>query len=127
MTRAHRDYTRRVAVQANGFDPDTPVAGYYRTRLRSGAVFVGVRIWFGQPLDPVTYQPLDRSLRWCAAVNGKPVELDLVWPRCAGNPISASEYAYLMTLQDWAQDHAPDTPIADPMRRVDPLQSPILF
>ena len=129
MSRERHNYADRApaAVTAPGYDPDTPVEGFYRTRLRSGAVYVGVRIWWGQPLDPVTLDPLDRSLRWNACVNGRPVDLERVWPRCADDPISGAEYAYLSTLQDWAQEHAPDTPIADPTKRVDPLASPILF
>lgn len=127
MSRAPISYTERHVARGNGFNPDQPVTGFYRMRLRSGGVFVGVRIWHGQPLDPVTHEPLDRSLRWCAAINGRPVDLERVWPRCAADPISAAEYAYLSTLQGWAQENMPDSPIADPTRRVDPLTAPLPF
>ena len=36
-----------------GFDADKPAAGFYRTRLVSGGMPVGIRIWFGAPFDPV--------------------------------------------------------------------------
>lgn len=123
------DYSQRRAAPAGyqGFDPDTPIAGFYRARLRSGAVYVGVRIWFGPPKDPVTGEELDRSHRWQAEANGQYIDLERVWPRCADEPINASEYAYLMTRQRWAEDNAPDSAMADPTRRVDPLQSEILF
>ena len=127
MTRAHLNYTDRVAVVSTvpGFNPDVPVAGHYRHRLRSGAVFVGVKIWFGQPLDPVTFEPLDRSLRWCAAVNGRPVELERVWPRCADAPIDAAEYAYLTSLEQWGRERAPNSPQANPNQPINLLTAPI--
>lgn len=129
MTRAALNYGARTAPERSfaGFDADTPVAGYYRTRLRSGAVFVGIRIWFGPPLDPDTGEEMDRSLRWQAHVNGRYIDLDRVWPKCADEPISASEYAFLSAQQRWGEEHAPDAPQADPTRRVDPNHSPILF
>lgn len=126
MTRAPLRYTD--AAPARGFaghNPDQPVAGHYRTRLRSGAVPVGIRIWFGAPLDPVTGEEMDRSHRWQALANDRPIDLDRVWPRCAGEPITASEYAYLVAQQRWGEANAPDAPQADPTRRVDPLTAPI--
>lgn len=125
--RDRRDYTEGCAAQAAGFDPNTPLAGFYRFKLRSGAPYVGVRIWHGQPLDPVTLEPLDRSLRWCAAVNGRPIDLERVWPRCAGDAINPSEYAYLLRLNAWALENAPESALADPMKRVDPLTAPLPF
>lgn len=126
MTRAPIDYTERgERVVAEGFNPDIPVAGYYKMRLRSGAVFVGVKIWYGQPLDPVTYEPLDRSLRWCAAVNGRPVELDRVWPKCANHPETAAEYEYLTSLEKWAKENMPSSPQANPRRPINLLTAPI--
>lgn len=125
--RARHDYGERRTVQADGFDPDAPVAGFYRMRLRASAPFVGVQIWHGAPLDPVTFEPLDRSHRWCAAINGRPVEIGEVWPRCARDPIAAADYAYLTTLQGWAARNAPESPLADPTRRVDPLTAPLPF
>lgn len=127
--RAFLDYTAHRAPGASyaGFDPDTPVAGYYRTRLRSGAIRVGVRIWHGPPLDPVTGEELDRSHRWQAQVNGDYVELDRVWPKCADDPIDAAEYHYLGTVQALAQQRAPDSPYANPTRRINPLTAPTPF
>ena len=122
MTRDRLDYAAPAsAATFEGFDPDVPVPGFYRTRLRSGGVRVGVRIWFGPPKDPVTGEELDRSPRWQAEVNGKYIDLDRVWPSCARDPIDAREYAYLTKLQAWGEEHAPDSPQADPTRRVDLL------
>lgn len=126
MTRAFIDYrTQRDGQVAIGFDPDTPIAGFYRTRLLSGAPYAGVRIWYGQPLDPVTGEEMDRSLRWQAQVNGTYIDLERVWPKCAGDPIAEAEHIHLCRVQSWAAEHAPA--IADPRRRIDPLNSPLLF
>lgn len=128
MSRASIDYRASGSAQAfTGFDPDVPIAGFYRTRLRSGAPYVGVRIWYGQPLDPVTGEEMDRSLRWQAQANGSYVDLDRVWPKCAGDPITEAEHAHLIRVQQWAESNAPDSALADPRRRIDPLSSPMLF
>lgn len=106
---------------------DQPIAGYYRMTLRKGGHPVGIRIWHGQPLDPVTGEPMDRSLRWQATANNRPVDLDRVWPQCLRNPINRAEHDYLAAKQDWAERAAPETAIADPRRRVDLLTAPAPF
>lgn len=129
MSRAYVDYTARTeAAEAfNGYSTEVPTEGYYRTRLRSGGVYVGVRIWFGQPLDPETGDEMDRSLRWQAMCNGRYIDLDRVWPKCGREPIDEAEYHYLAGLQDWGEENAPDSALADPRRRVNHLNTPILF
>lgn len=48
-----RPYAERgTPVLVAGHSPDEPVAGHYRMRLRSGAVAVAIRIWFGPPIEP---------------------------------------------------------------------------
>lgn len=106
---------------------DQPQAGYYRMSLRKGGHPVGIRIWFGQPLDPVTGEPLDRSLRWQATANRRPVDLDRVWPQCLREPISKTDHDYLAAMQDWAERNAPDAPQADPTRRIDLNAAPLPF
>lgn len=126
MNRHHLDYAAPRASQAGqGFDPDTPIAGHYQMKLRSGGVMVGIRIWHGAPLDPIDGTELDRAHRWNATANGRPIDLQRVWPRCAADPISEREHAYLVKLQAWGEEHAPESPIADPTRRVDLLTAPI--
>lgn len=125
--RERLDYSTRSDVQAVGFDPDQPVAGFYRMRMRSGGAFVGVRVWNGAPLDPVTGEELDRSHRWQATVNRNPVNLDRVWPKCAADPVDEAEYQYLCTVHQWAKENAPDSPQANPMRRINPLTAPTPF
>lgn len=127
MTRSARPYADGAATarQLDGLSVDAPVTGHYRMRLCSGGVMVGVRIWFGQPLDPETGEEMDRSLRWQAQCNGRPIDLERVWPQCAGQPISAQEYAYLSSRQDWGEQHAPSSPEANPRKPVNWLTAPI--
>lgn len=130
MTRGNTDRSeRRAPVLAEGFDADTPVAGWYRTKLRSGGVYVGVRVWHGAPLDPVTGEEMDRSHRWQAYVNGSYIDLPRVWPGCADEPISEADYRHYCRLQQWGEQHAPDSALADPTRRIDLLspQTPLPF
>jgi hypothetical protein len=128
MMREHRDYTQRAAHRTfDGFDADQPVAGFYRTRLKSGGVHVAVRVWFGPPKDPVTGEELDRSHRWQAEANGSYIDLDRVWPKCADEPIGAQEYAYLLARSEWASEHAPESPQANPHLPVNYLTAPLPF
>jgi len=129
MARQHIDYRApQYPVRTyEGIDPDKPVAGFYRMRLRSGGAYVGARIWHGAPLDPLTGEEMDRSHRWQAHINGAYAEMDRVWPRCAGEPIDEAEYRHLCATQQWAQQHAPDSALAQPTRKIDPNTSPILF
>lgn len=132
MSRERIDYSQRYADRANaagpvGFDADKPIEGYYRMRLRSGAAYCGVRIWHGAPLDPLTGEEMDRGHRWQALVNGSLFDLARVWPKCAADPVDEAEYRYLCEVHSWAREHAPDSPQANPMRRIDPLTAPTPF
>lgn len=106
---------------------DEPVEGFYRMRLVRGGAYVGIRIWNGPPLDPETGEELDRSWRWQATANGEPIALDRVWPQCAGEPISRADHDHFAKLQSWAADHAPESGLGDPRRRLDPLHTPMMF
>ena len=111
-----------------GLDASIPEAGFYRMRLRSGAVPCGVRIWHGPPHDPDTGEEMDRSWRWQAEANGDPVDIDDVWPPRRGfSSIDQAEYRLLCRRAEWAREHAPDSAVADPRRRSDPLTAPIAF
>jgi len=123
--RARRDYTLPVpqADARSDTDADTPVAGFYRTRLTKGGVLVGIKIWHGPPICPDTGEPMDRSWRWQAKCNEREIDIERVWPWCGRDPIDAKEYAYLTKLQGWAEENAPDSAIADPTRRIDLLST----
>jgi hypothetical protein len=117
----------RVAVAravAGSVDVSTPVAGFFRHRLRSGSVAAGLRIWFGAPLDPVTGEMLDRSPRWQADVNGTYFDdWNRIWPNCVGEPISEAEYRRYCAQQAWAQTNAPESAFAAPGRKIDRLST----
>jgi hypothetical protein len=106
---------------------DTPSPGFYRFRLRSDGVFVGIRIWYGPPHDPDTGEVMDRSLRWQAECNDRPIDIARVWPYCAGQPIDRAEYRKLAGLQSWATEHMPQSPLARPTLSADPLKMPLPF
>lgn len=109
-----------------GFDADEPVAGFYRMRLRSGGIFVGICIRFGPAHDPLTGETLDRSPMWHATANGEPIEIERVWPQCAADPIDEAEAEHLANLQRWgrANGHAS---LADPTRKINHLSTPLQF
>ena len=110
-----------------GFDAETPAAGFYAISLRSGAVKVGVRIWHGPPRDPHTGDIMDRHWRWQATANGEYIDLERVWPQCARSPISEAEHDHLCRLQAWGREHDPDGALADPTKPIDPLTAPVTF
>ncbi len=115
--------TRREwkAPEGYGIDASEPVAGFYRYRLRSDGVRGGVKIWYGPPFDPVTGEELDRSWRFQASFNGQPVDLERVWPNCAGDPITEADYRRYVARLQWAEQHAPESAYADGRKRHDPL------
>ena len=123
MRDATRYDTRRAYAPATGQDVSTPVAGYFRYRVRSGAVASGVEIRFGAPLDPVTGEPLDRSPRWMAFVDGQYFDdWNWIWPACTGEPITEQDYRAFVARREWAEKNAPDSAYATG-RRFDPLDS----
>ncbi len=128
MTRARNDYASGGATPAGyqGFDPDLPIAGFYRMKLVTGGIYVGVRLWHGPPHDPDTGEEMDRSHRWQATANGRPIPLERAWPRCADAPINSGEYAYLLSLQEWGKENG-HAAVADPRKKLDPLTTPLMF
>jgi hypothetical protein len=128
MSRSSTPYASGAAWKAPegyGYAADVPVEGYYKTRLRAGGIFVGIRIWFGPPLDPVTGEEMDRSHRWQAQANGRYIDLERVWPSCARQTCTEAEYRYLTSLQDWGEANAPNSPQAKPTTPVDLLTAPL--
>ena len=59
-------------------------------------------------------------------MNGSYVEMEEVWPQCAGSPIDATEAEHLAGLQRWGEQ-AGHAALADPRKRLSPLQSPMMF
>lgn len=130
MTRSARPYADGAAATRTfaGFSTDVPVAGYYRIRIGAGTVAIGIRLWFGPPInheadgDPEAEPVLDRSYRWQAqADDGDLIDLERVWPACAKSPITEEDFRMRQGRRRWAQQAAPDSAYADRKRRYDPL------
>jgi hypothetical protein len=92
-------------------------------RLVHGGHPVAIEIFYGPPRDPDTGEVMDRGWRYQATANGQPIDLDFVWPRAGREPITAAEAAYLADLQTWARKNAPNSPQADPRKKIDLLDS----
>lgn len=107
--------------------PDKPVAGHYQTKLVKGGPWVAVLIWHGPPLDPETGEELDRSHRFQALRDGKPVDIWTVWPFVASHPIDEPRYRFLLKKADWAVEHDPRQPEANPTKRIDFNKVPPVF
>lgn len=134
MSRSTIPYGQMHAAEGKawfGYDANSPIAGYYRVRLRSGGAAAAARLWYGPPLDPITGEELDRSHRWQVEVNGKTYGEDVVfsriWPKHADQQITEDDYRLLCAKAQWAEQHAPNSAIANPHRRVDFLTAPLPF
>ena len=97
-------------------DPDLPVTGCYRMKLRRDAPSSAVRIWLGASIDPATGEEVqERSHCWQCAVNGQRVPLEQAWPSCAKDPIDRNEYdrilARNLTLDEGSPFYDPRVPI----------------
>lgn len=109
-----------------------PTAGYYSTSLVRRGPRVAVRIWFGPAV--IDGEEQDRAPGWYCEVDGRtdrlerddtgyrcrvPLDVDTVWPFCAKDPITESEYRYLLAHARWAKEHRPEHPKASPRQAVD--------
>ena len=96
---------------------DRPVIGLYRMRLRAGAVWV-----------PISIEPYGAEFSALVAiVNGERADLFNTWNWCAGEPIDQAEFDYLTDLNEHCERHEPDSPEANPRRRIDLDKLPPAF
>ena len=116
-----------------------PLPGFYVTRWRRGTPLVPALICQLCPMvipQPTTVdgpnpaewcRPLDRSPRFGALIDGKPVAIDRVWTSRSLRPVSREEYAFRIgPLRRWARAN-PGMPEARPERPVDLAALPPLF
>jgi hypothetical protein len=99
---------------------DQPQQGYYCTRLVRGGLSVGVRFFF----DDVGHLRVEVDGR-TARADGQPLDPFEIWPFC--RPISEREFLFLARRREWAREHAPDHPAANPTRPVDLSKLPPRF
>jgi hypothetical protein len=97
---------------------EQPTEGFYRMRLVRGGPLVGIRIWFGPPLEPWTREEMDRAPRWNAEVNNLHAEFDRVWPACMRERIDEDEYRFLTDRCGWARMWDGFDPMGQPTKRV---------
>lgn len=97
------------------FETGKPIAGFYKRRLVRGGPWVGVKLWFGQPVDPSDpTNEMDRSPRWQALVAGVEAEPYAAWTSCCNHPITEAEYHSL-------------TSTADPFTKINLHNEPTIF
>lgn len=96
---------------------DEPQAGWFKTRMVKQGPWVPARIWLTSFTDEHSELTEDEQF-WCE-VNGSPRDADWQWPWLCFNPISEAEYNYMMAVQEWAHQHAPSEPEANPRQKVD--------
>lgn len=104
---------------------DVPQAGFYQTKLIKGGVWVAVRIWWGFPTSLEADETTDRLPGWNAERDGEPVDVFQVWPDCSDEPIPDSEYAFMLARAAHDRIHNPNSPYANPRRRIDPMTAPL--
>lgn len=119
---------RRAQAPRAVADIGRPVPGIYRLRLSKGAPWSAVRIWDEAERCPETGELMEDE-RFRCLVNGRDVNPDHYAERvnCFGERIDDREYAYLLSVNGWAVEHAPETPEASPTERVDLHKSPPIF
>lgn len=117
--------------------PDALREGRYRWN-RQGHVPLPVRVWYGPPVDREWPALLDRSPRWQVWIDGVPLDdyaerrriepheaLTRFWPKCAGSPLSAGDYRYLLAMARYARRHDGFSPFASRSGKVDLLSATI--
>lgn len=122
--------TDPIALQAlaGGSAPrvDTPAAGFYQMRLVKGGIFVGVRIWRGFGLQDgietdlgKSPEHIERGYHWRCLIDGVEQHIWKAWPQCSGDEITEAEYRFLLAQRQHATQYQPDSPFANPRKKVD--------
>ncbi len=116
----------RAPSRGPSYDPETPVPGCYRIRLRRGGPPVALRIWLGPSIDPATGEEVqERGFRWQCAINdGARVAVEDHWPGCARDPIDCAEHD---RIAEAARTMNPDDPFFDVRKPVDRLNAALPF
>lgn len=119
---ANRRGVARPSNRGPALDPDVPVPGCFRIKLRRDAPWSAIRIWLGPPRDPETGEEMsERGYRWQAELNGAPVDLYDHWPGCAREPISREEHDRIVGRNRTMDE---DSPFYDPRKPIDLFTAP---
>jgi hypothetical protein len=103
-----------------------PVPGFYQRRMVKHGPMVPVAIWIDQDIDPETGELMADEVMRCL-VNGKDADAQAQWSDVAGHPITEREYRFLTASVDYARQHAPEMPLAQPRQAIDLLTAPLPF
>jgi hypothetical protein len=116
-----------------------PRPGFYVMRLRRGAPLVAALLYQACPMvlpqpsavdgpHPDEWcRPRDRSPRYGALIDSKPVPIERVWTARSLRPVSSEEYAFRIgPLRRWARAN-PAVPEARPEQPVDLAALPPLL
>ncbi len=107
-------YWRRALTGARQPIIETePHCGFYRLRWGRGKPWVPVAIWLHQDIDPAT-EELREDEKFLALVDGKSADPLTIWTYCAHHPIDEPDYRYRVEFGEWARQHAPNHPAANP-------------
>jgi hypothetical protein len=109
---------------------DQPREGYYRTRLIRGGIFVGVR--FYRDAEGYLRVEVDGRSHRIVKQDDAPDQIVLldpldIWPWCCGQEITEREFHFLARRREWAHEHAPDHPAANPTQPIDLTKLPPRF
>lgn len=110
-----------------------PIPGFYAVKIVRGGPRVGAKIEHGPGTDPETGEALDRSWMWSAWIDGKLVEPPSPDPMVAGcyrisvfgQSISEADYLLLVKTGEWAKQHSPTDPAANPNQPINLLTAPL--
>jgi len=108
-----------------------PKPGFWLLRaVKGGHVRVPARIWWAEtvvePGVPENDMTGTRSPFLAAEIGDRPVDLDRVWT-AVKEPCTEAEWQFRKADMGWAKQWKPNEPIADPHRKIDPLQAPLPF
>lgn len=113
---------------------DKPEPGYYRMRLVKGGALVACAIVYGPPNDPETGEPLDRSWRWSALIDGQEAgepdhqpTANIEWIWTSGEQIDRETYDLMLAQATWDRTYAPKAPAATPRRAIPLNDMPLPF
>lgn len=133
--------TDPIALQAlaGGSAPEGNVipyrAGFYQRPGTKGGIMLAIHLWRGwgkqdgRDLD-ISLSPegewlivptdfIERRFGWHACLDNVTVHPWEVWPGCSGDEIDEIEYRRLLVERYRAINFLPDSPFADPRKKVD--------
>lgn len=101
---------------------------FYAIQLAKNGPRVGLKLWNGYPIDPLTGETLtERPKFWRCELNGEyanavdivPWIVDGTSDSVRGDKITEAEYEHLSSVAKWAMEYDPEDPYAKPREAID--------